>query len=169
MRNEDWSATRIAAALAKLEDTGLSQPRMARLAGVSQSTVNRWSRGRVQPGYAAVRKLAVAMWPRHPDLARELVEASGYAWAEPSEAPPPDVLADELGQDTADRVRRELARRGEAGAVVLAEFERVLRQPASGPSASERSRAASLPPPSPAPARPCPCPAAGRRCPAARP
>jgi len=98
MRNEDWSATRIAAALAKLEDAGRSQPEMARLAGISQSTVNRWSRGKVQPGYGAVRKLAVAVWPRYPDLARELVEASGYAWAEPSAAPepppiPPEVLA----------------------------------------------------------------------------
>lgn len=97
MRNEDWSATRIAAALAKLEDAGHSQPGMARLAGVSQSTVNRWSRGRVQPGYGAVRKLAVAVWRKHPGLARELVEASGYPWAEPTEAPaPPPVPADVL-------------------------------------------------------------------------
>ena len=84
MHYEDWSAARIAAALARLEDAGYSQPGMARLADVSQSTVNRWSRGKVQPGYAAVRKLAVAVWRKHPGIARELVEASGYAWAEPS-------------------------------------------------------------------------------------
>ena len=96
MRNEDWSATRIAAALAKLEDAGHSQPAMARLAGVSQSTVNRWSRGKVQPGYTAVRKLAVALWRKQPELARELVEASGYPWAEPTEAPQPPPIPPEV-------------------------------------------------------------------------
>ena len=99
MRNEDWSATRIAAALAKLEDAGRSQPEMARLAGISQSTVNRWSRGKVQPGYGAVRKLAVAVWPRHPGLARELVEASGYAWAEPAEPPPQPTVPERLRRE----------------------------------------------------------------------
>lgn len=97
MRNEEWSASRIAAALARLEDTGLSQPEMARQAGVSQSTVNRWSRGKVRPGYDAVRRLAVAVWRKQPELARELVEASGYPWAEPDAAPdPPPIPADVL-------------------------------------------------------------------------
>lgn len=105
MHNEEWSAARIAAALARLEDKGLSQPKMARLAGVSQSTVNRWSRGRVQPGYSAVRKLAVAVWRGHPDEARELVEASGYAWAEPQDSPdPPPELDDDT--ELMERLRR---------------------------------------------------------------
>jgi transcriptional regulator with XRE-family HTH domain len=99
MRNEDWSAARIAAALAKLEGAGLSQPEMARMAGVSQSTVNRWSRGRVQPGYGAVRRLAVAAYRTRPDLARELVEASGYAWAEPQELPPEPVVPERLRRE----------------------------------------------------------------------
>lgn len=93
MDNGEWSAARIAAALARLENAGQSQPKMARLAGVSQSTVNRWSRGKVQPGYGAVRKLAVAVWRKYPDLARELVEAAGYAWAEPAEVPEPTISA----------------------------------------------------------------------------
>ena len=71
---------------------------------VSQSTVNRWSRGKVQPGYSAVRKLAVAVWRAHPDLARELVEASGNAWAEPAaEAPPPELDDD---AETLEALRR---------------------------------------------------------------
>lgn len=99
MHNDGWSASRVAAALARLEDAGYPQPQMARLAGVSQSTVNRWSHGKVQPGYGTVWRLAAAVWRRHPELARELVEASGYAWAEPQDAPepesliPPEVLA----------------------------------------------------------------------------
>ena len=144
MHYEDWSAARIAAALARLEDTGLSQPNMARLAGVSQSTVNRWSRGKVQPGYAAVRKLAVAVWRKHPALAKELVEASGYAWAEPADAPEPDVLADEFGAENAARLRRVFGKRGETGAAVLAAIEDELRRPGgdAAQGGSERSSAA---------------------------
>jgi transcriptional regulator with XRE-family HTH domain len=115
---------------------------MARLAGVNRSQVNRWSRGENRPGYDPVRSLAAAVWRKHPDLARELVEASGYAWAEPKDPPPPDVLTEELGQDTADRVRRELAKRGEAGRAVLAEFERVLSSPGEE-AESEPGRAVS--------------------------
>jgi len=100
MRNEEWSASRIAAALARLEDTGESQPKMARLAGVSQSTVNRWSRGKVRPGYDAIRRLAAAVWREHPDLARELVEASGYAWADPDASSiPPPLISPEVEAD----------------------------------------------------------------------
>ena len=145
MHSEQWSAARTAAALAKLEDTGRSQPAMARTAGVSQSTVNRWARGKVQPGYAAVRRLAVAVWRKHPDLARELVEASGYAWAEPTDAPEIDVLADYFGEEKAARLRRVLEKRGEAGAIVLAELEREFRSPAgdAAQDESEQPRAAS--------------------------
>lgn len=103
MHNEEWSAGRIAAALARLEDEGLSQPKMARLAKVSQSTVNRWSRGQVRPGYDPVRKLAVAVFRRHPQLAQELVEASGYAWAEPDLTPEPPELDDD--QELMERLR----------------------------------------------------------------
>ena len=144
MHYEDWSAARIAAALAGLEDAGYSQPNMARLASVSQSTVNRWRRGKVQPGYAAVRKLAVAVWRKHPALARELVEASGYAWAEPTDAPETDVLADEFGEENAARLRRVFEKRGETGAAVLRAIENELRSPGGGAAqgGSERSRAA---------------------------
>jgi transcriptional regulator with XRE-family HTH domain len=86
----------VAAALAALSDAGITQSRMGRLAGVNRSQVNRWSRGENRPGYDPVRRLAAALFPQFPVLAEELVEASGYAWAEPGDAPartiPPKVL-----------------------------------------------------------------------------
>jgi transcriptional regulator with XRE-family HTH domain len=96
---QQWSAARIAAAIAKLEDAGYSQPKLARLAGISQSTVNRWSRGKVQPGYDTVWRLAAALFRGHPDLARQLVEASGYAWAEPDPSPAPPLIDPEVEAD----------------------------------------------------------------------
>jgi transcriptional regulator with XRE-family HTH domain len=143
MHTEEWSAARVAAALARLEDAGYAQPKMARLAGVSQSTVNRWRRGKVQPGYATVRRLAAATWRRHPELARELVEASGYAWAEPADEPePPDVLAGVWGPDVADSVRREVRKRAPQDAEkILEAIEDDLRRPSSA-GESERGRAA---------------------------
>lgn len=143
MHSQEWSAARVAAALARLEDAGYGQPEMARLAGVSQSTVNRWSHGKVQPGYGTATRLAAAVWRQHPDLARELVEASGYAWAEPAVEPePPDVLAEVWGQETADSVRSEVRKRApkEAEAILRA-IEDDLRRSASA-GASRESRAA---------------------------
>jgi transcriptional regulator with XRE-family HTH domain len=137
MQNEEWSAARIGAALAKLEDAGHSQPKMAEMAGISQSTVNRWIRGKVQPGYSAVRKLAVAVWRRHPDVARELVEASGYAWAEPQDVPEPVPELDD-DPETLDALRSayrdapEMVREA-ARALIRAEAR------ASGRSAGESS------------------------------
>lgn len=132
MHNE-WSADRVAATLARLEDAGYPQPEMARLAGVSQSTVNRWSRGKVQPGYGTATRLAAAVWRRQPQLARELVEASGYAWAEPTGEPEPvDVLAEVWGKDIADRVRKEVRKRVPREAeAVLRGIEDIVRQPSS--------------------------------------
>ena len=98
MHYPEWSASRVAAALAKLGDSGIPQTRLARMAGVNRSQVNRWSRGENRPGYDPVRRLAVALWQKQPEIARELVEASGYPWTEPDAVPepppiPPDVLA----------------------------------------------------------------------------
>ena len=92
-----WSGPRLAAAIAGLKDTGMNESQIARAAGVGRSTVNRWARGANRPDHDPVRRLAAAVFRRRPDLARELVEASGYPWSEPTEAPapriPPDVLA----------------------------------------------------------------------------
>lgn len=107
MHTEDWSGTRVAAALARLGDAGYPQSRLARMAGVNRSQVNRWSRGENRPGHDAVRRLAAAVWREHPDVARELVEASGYAWAEPADAersPPPARLREE----TREAIREDL-------------------------------------------------------------
>lgn len=93
-----WSGARLAAAIARLKDAGMTESQIARAAGVGRSTVNRWARGANRPDHDAIRRLGGAAFRRYPDLARELVEASGYAWAEPSAAPgpppvPPEVLA----------------------------------------------------------------------------
>ena len=129
MRNEEWSGTRVAAALARLEDAGYPQSRMARLTGVSQSTINRWGRGIVRPGYDAVRRLAAAVWRRHPDIARELVEASGYAWSDPSDAPPEPLVDPEV----AEMLRR---RYPEEADEFIAELERRLSEPREDQAAS---------------------------------
>lgn len=75
----------------------VSIPRMTRMAGAHRSTIYRWIKGEVQPDYEPVYRLAYAIWEQYPGLAQELVEASGYAWAEPDQAPeplvPPEVTA----------------------------------------------------------------------------
>lgn len=86
----EWSGTRIAAAITALKVSGFSEQRIGRLAGVNRSTANRWARGINRPDNDAVRRLAAALWRRHPREARELVEASGYPWAEPVAAPEPE-------------------------------------------------------------------------------
>lgn len=139
MRNKaEWSASRVAAALASLEDAGYAQPKMARLAGVSQSTVNRWSRGKVQPGYGTVRSLSSAVWRRHPDLARELMEASGYAWAEPADAPEPEPT---VSADLLASIRKEFPDDPEAQQYVIDTVERIARgePPPTEPRAADES------------------------------
>lgn len=145
MHYPEWSASRVAAALAELADSGMPQSRLARLAGVNRSQINRWSRGENRPGYDPVRRLAAGIWRTHPRLAKELVVASGYAWAEPVDAPEPDPLADYFGEEKAARLRRVLSKRGEAGAIVLAELEREFSRPSGEPAQDESgpSRAAS--------------------------
>lgn len=96
-----WDAPRVTRALNALKDNGISVRDMTKMSGANRSTVYRWmSGGDGQPDYALVNNLARAVWRKHPDLARELVEASGYAWAEPSENEvpaeplvPPEVIA----------------------------------------------------------------------------
>jgi hypothetical protein len=64
------------------------------MAEVNRSQVNRWGRGENRPGYDAARRLALAVYRDHPDLARELVEASGYPWSEPQDLPEPEPAPD---------------------------------------------------------------------------
>lgn len=98
--HQTWDATRVMAVLATVKDNGMSVKEMTQLSGANRSTIYRWmSGGEGQPDYDLVNRLARAIWRRHPELARELVEASGYAWAEPADEPepepliPPEVLA----------------------------------------------------------------------------
>lgn len=104
MHIEEWSASRVAAVLASLKDAGITESRLARMAGVNRSQVNRWSRGENRPGYDAARRLAVAVYRDHPDLARELVAASGYVWAEPQDVPEPDPLVPQEVLEVLERV-----------------------------------------------------------------
>jgi transcriptional regulator with XRE-family HTH domain len=104
-----WSGQRVAAAIAKLKDAGINEARIARLAGSSRATANRWARGANRPDHDAIVQLAAQVWRSHPDVARELGEASGYAWAEPEAAPEPppvprDVLA-VMGKYSPERQR----------------------------------------------------------------
>lgn len=88
-----WDAARVMRVLGTLKDDGISVRQMTQLSGANRSTIYRWmSGGDGQPDYDLVNRLAAAVWLRYPELARELVEASGYAWAEPQEAPPPEPV-----------------------------------------------------------------------------
>jgi len=108
--HEEWSKARVIAALAALDDAGLGRRKLSEIAGVDHSTIGRWARGRVKPDYSRVRRLALGVWHSHPQLARELVEASGYPWADPTEAeaPPPTPLEELFGADGAEDVRRKI-------------------------------------------------------------
>jgi hypothetical protein len=70
-----------------------------------------------------VQLLAARIWPRYPDVARELVEASGYPWREPDDEPEPlvdpevaAILRRRYPEDAAEFIaeleRREAGRRG---------------------------------------------------------
>jgi hypothetical protein len=91
-----WDRARVMASLAALKDAGVSVPKMSRMARANRSTIYRWVGGEVAPDYELVHNLAYAIWPHHPALARELVEASGYAWVEPDAEPEPEPIPREV-------------------------------------------------------------------------
>lgn len=133
--HKTWDAPRVMAALKALRNEGMSVREMTRLSGANRSTVYRWmSGGEGQPDYILISRLARAIWPRYPELARELVEASGWPWMEPSEEeqPPPDPLADLLGSAAdAEEVRRKIRRHKGADAEwYISALEDALRPPA---------------------------------------
>lgn len=107
---QTWDEARVTAVLAALKDNGVSVQNMTRWSGLHRSTIYRWMRGDGgQPDYHHVGRLAEALWRRgYAGPARELSEASGYAWAEPQDEPEPDpVPADVL------RVISQAVARGE--------------------------------------------------------
>lgn len=78
-----------------LEDTGLSQRGLARLAGVSESQVSRWLHGDTQPKYETVQALATALARDYPGLAGvvpDLFAAAGYEGANLPPDPRPDIV-----------------------------------------------------------------------------
>jgi transcriptional regulator with XRE-family HTH domain len=130
MHNEEWSGSRVAAVLARLEDAGYSQSRISRISRIGQATISRWSRGENRPSYDGARRLAVAIWRQHPDLAQEMMEASGYPWQEPADAPSEPLVAPEL----ADSLRRSL---DEDAEWVIAELERRRAERRAGQPAAQ--------------------------------
>lgn len=93
------------------------------MAHVNRATIYRWIGGEVTPDWIPVRTLAWAVFPRQPDLARELVEASGWPWQEPPEPAPEPLVAPELAEslrryapDDAEDIIAELERRRSASA-----------------------------------------------------
>lgn len=73
---------------------GLSQESIGRLAGANRSTVNRWMRGKQQPQYLHVSRLAARLRREHPeldDLVGELLTAAGYGTQVPDAAEIPGL------------------------------------------------------------------------------
>jgi transcriptional regulator with XRE-family HTH domain len=85
--------TRQAAAFAAVERTGLTKSDIAKIAGTHRSQVSRWASGEQRPSYERTMRLAAHLRPRHPELAEELVAATGYGpvEADPESAIPPEV------------------------------------------------------------------------------
>lgn len=119
----------------------MSESAIARLAGASRASANRWARGTHRPDYDPIRRLAGRVYARFPDVARELVEASGYAWAEPQEIPEAaDLLAEAWGADTAERVRAEVRKRAPQQAeAILRGIEDIIRSSEERTPPSERA------------------------------
>lgn len=113
----------------------MKQRELAEQMGVHVTTVGYWERDRFFPEqhWAALNKLL------HIDL-----RPPGSAERGLGPAVPVDVLAEEFGQEKADRLRREFGRRGENGEIALRALIEVLSQPAgdAAPGESRPSRAA---------------------------
>lgn len=135
-------SARQANAFAAVERTGLSKSDIGRIAGVHRSQVSRWVSGEQRPSYERAMRLAGHLRTAHPELAAELIAATGYGV--PSDQAETDVLAEEFGPERADRLRREFARRGEKGAEALRALLEVLSPPAAAQPEDESppSRAA---------------------------
>lgn len=62
------------------DETGISQRKLADLAGVHHAQVSRWKSGMHRPDYDAMARLGAALrrdYPRLPDLTQELLAATG--------------------------------------------------------------------------------------------
>ena len=87
---------RLPAALAAIEDAGLSKSDIAKIASVHRSQVSRWFSGENRPGYDAAMRIAGYLRRDNPQLAGEFTAAAGYggpAEPEPESPVPPDLLA----------------------------------------------------------------------------
>jgi transcriptional regulator with XRE-family HTH domain len=81
--------SRQAVAFAAVEAAGLSKTDIGRIAGVHRSQVSRWVSGEQRPSYERTMRLAAHLRRDRPDLADEIISATGYGGD-----PPPDPLVD---------------------------------------------------------------------------
>src|SRR4051812_22015242 len=98
-----WDRARVIAILKSLRDEhGISVAQMAKMAGAGPGTVYRWmGEGGIdapQPTRVLVQNLAWAIERRHPELARQLVQAAGHPWEDAPEAEPEPLVAPELAE-----------------------------------------------------------------------
>lgn len=86
---------RVAEAITAILDAGLTKSDIARLAGRDASQVSRWAVGSQRPGYETATQLAAGLRPAHPELAEQLLVASGYA-GPGGEPPVPPLISPSL-------------------------------------------------------------------------
>lgn len=137
----EWSPGELRAALAAIQDQGLGQGEIAKLAGVNRSQVNRWARGENRPTYDKALRLARRIGVRHPGLAAALMAASGYTWDGVTE---PEPEPEQAG--ISDKLRGQIeAEAGDLAPEMIAAVERILARergeegPSSGQGSTRRA------------------------------
>lgn len=77
-----WDPAQLSALIDGIrETTGLTQRKLALLAGVHHSQISRWKSGEHRPAYDQITRLATALTEGYPDLAEEAAQlpaAAGY-------------------------------------------------------------------------------------------
>jgi transcriptional regulator with XRE-family HTH domain len=122
-----------------VEATGLSKSDIARIAGTHRSQVSRWVSGDQRPSYDRTMRLAAHLRRGYPDLAEELIAATGYgpAGAEPESSIHPEVLAVIRKRYSPEQQRKAIEMLEELGSPSGPRAERESSE-ASGPG-SERA------------------------------
>lgn len=108
---------RQAAAFAAVERTGLTKTDIGKIAGVHRSQVSRWVSGEQRPSYERTMRLADHLKRDRPELAEELIAATGYGPVERGldSTVPPDVLALIRKRYNPDQQREIIAKLEELG------------------------------------------------------
>jgi transcriptional regulator with XRE-family HTH domain len=95
-----WNKARFLELLAQVKDqTATSYEELARLSEVSPSNFSRWRDGKTQPSFEALRRLALAVRKKRPDLdgtMRDLIEAAGFGIVDLGPLPAPGQVPAEI-------------------------------------------------------------------------